>query len=215
MNKIVTEAKKWVGYLEKKSNNNLDHFTANAGMKNYTRFAVDYCKYFNQSTNTYQAQPWCAMFVSVVFANIYGADRAKEMLGGFFAYCPYGVNYFKKKGIWKTNNPKSGDVIMFKDSLGVACHVGIVSGVKNGYVYTIEGNTSSSSGVVANGGCVAEKSYSLSYSKILGYGNINFEEETLMSKEYDELTKQIDGLVKKCKYYGKRNSEAQSYSSNL
>ena len=42
MNSIVEEAKKWVGYLEKASNSNLNDFTANAGDNNYTRFAVDY-----------------------------------------------------------------------------------------------------------------------------------------------------------------------------
>ena len=31
MNSIVEEAKKWVGYLEKASNSNLNDFTANAG----------------------------------------------------------------------------------------------------------------------------------------------------------------------------------------
>lgn len=142
MNSIVEEAKKWVGYLEKASNSNLNDFTANAGDNNYTRFAVDYCNYFGESLNIYQAQPWCAMFVSVVFANVYGTGKAEEMLGGHFAYCPYGVANFKSKGIWKTINPKPGDVIMFKDSSGTACHVGIVSEAKNGVVYTIEGNTS-------------------------------------------------------------------------
>jgi LysM repeat protein len=42
------------------------------------------------------------------------------------------------------------------------------------YVYTIEGNTSSSSGVVANGGCVAEKKYKLSYGRIAGYGRPDY-----------------------------------------
>lgn len=130
MNSIVEEAKKWVGYLEKASDSNLNSFTANAGDNNYTRFAVDYCSYFGESLNVYQAQPWCAMFVSVVFANVYGAGKAEEMLGGHFAYCPYGVANFKSKGIWKTSNPKPGDVIMFKDSSGTACHVGIVSEAK-------------------------------------------------------------------------------------
>lgn len=194
MNVVVEEAKKWVGYLEKTSSSNLNDYAANAGSGNYTRFAVDYCNYFAQSLDVYQAQPWCAMFVSVVFANVYGVEKAKEMLGGYFAYCPYGVSYFKNKGIWKTNNPKAGDVIMFKDSTGLACHVGIVSDVKNGCVYTIEGNTSSASGVVTNGGSVAEKSYSLTYNRILGYGDINYEEELTVT-QFDQLTAKIDSLA--------------------
>lgn len=85
---------------------------------------------------------------------------------------------------------------MFRNGSGVACHTGIVVGVDSKRVYTVEGNTSSASGVVANGGCVAKKSYSLSYSKIMGYGDINYEieEDELMSKEYDELKAEISAL---------------------
>ena len=196
-NDLIAEAEKWVGYLEKKSNRNLNDFTANAGSNNYTRFAVDYCDYFGEKKSVFQAQPWCAMFVSVVFANAFGAETAEKLLGGHYAYCPYGVNNFKDIGIWKTNNPKPGDVIMFRNASGVACHTGIVYAVDSNKVYTIEGNTSSSSGVVANGGCVAKKSYSLSYSRIMGYGGINYnliEEDELMSKEYDELKAEIAEL---------------------
>ena len=37
-------------------------------------------------------------------------------------------------------------------------------------VYTVEGNTSDASGVVANGGCVCKKSYPIGSSLIAGYG---------------------------------------------
>ena len=214
MNSIVEEAKKWVGYLEKASNSNLNDFTANAGDNNYTRFAVDYCNYFGESLNIYQAQPWCAMFVSVVFANVYGTGKAEEMLGGHFAYCPYGVANFKSKGIWKTINPKPGDVIMFKDSSGTACHVGIVSEAKNGVVYTIEVNTSSSSGVVANGGSVAEKSYSMSYNRILGYGNINYKEDITMT-QYEELSSKIDSLAEIINTMGQEIAELKSAANPM
>ena len=197
-NELIAEAEKWGGYLEKKSNRNLSDFTANAGSKNYTRFAVDYCDYFDEQKSVFQAQPWCAMFVSVVFANTFGAETAEKLLGGHYAYCPYGVKRFKDIGIWKINNPQKGDVIMFRNASSVACHTGIVIAVDSRKVYTIEGNTSSASGVVANGGCVAKKSYSISYSRIMGYGNINYdlieEENELMSKEYEELKAEITAL---------------------
>ena len=45
-----------------------------------------------------------------------------------------------------------------------------MTGVKNGRVYTIEGNTSSLAGVVANGGCVRDKSYPANANYIGGYG---------------------------------------------
>ena len=42
-------------------------------------------------------------------------------------------------------------------------------------VYTIKGNTSSASGVMANGGAVAMKSYPLNYAKIVGYGRPKYD----------------------------------------
>lgn len=101
-----------------------------------------------------------------------------------FAYCPSGVNWFKSKGLWKTSNPLPGDVIFYTNGTR-AYHTGLVIDSYGGRVYTIEGNTSSKSGVVENGGAVAEKSYSLSYSKIMGYGHPPYEdyEETEVEEE--------------------------------
>lgn len=161
--KVVEEAEKWVGYLEKASNSQLESMTANAGYNNYTIFAKWYKQWFGED---FQAQPWCAMFVSDM---IYIGCGKKEVVPRF-AYCPDGVNWFKRNGLWKTSNPQRGDVIFFRGSDGLACHVGLVSSANSDKVVTIEGNTSSDAGVVANGGCVAKKSYSIHYSRILGYG---------------------------------------------
>lgn len=71
--------------------------------------------------------------------------------------------------------PAAGDQIFFtKDGGKSFCHTGIVEKVAGGRVYTIEGNTSSAAGVVENGGCVQDKSYPLTYSKIGGYGRPDF-----------------------------------------
>lgn len=51
---------------------------------------------------------------------------------------------------------------------------GLVYDVGSKYVYTVEGNTSSASGVVPNGGAVAKKKYALNYSRIAGYGRPNW-----------------------------------------
>lgn len=178
--KLILTAMKYVGYLEKKSNYRLESFTENAGYNNYTQFAVTYKMLTNEN---YQGQPWCAMFVSSVFAECFGEKIGKKLLNGYFAYCPTGVNNFKKAGRFSKENPKSGDIIFFKDSSGTACHVGIVYKADNTYVYTIEGNTSSKSGVVANGGAVEKKKYLKSYNKILGYGKPDYESE---DKEMEE-----------------------------
>ena len=60
-----------------------------------------------------------------------------------------------------------GDIVIFRNE----SHVGIVEYVSGGYVHTIEGNTSGGSTLVANGGGVFQKCYSLSSSYIEGYGH--------------------------------------------
>ena len=53
----------------------------------------------------------------------------------------------------------------------------IVYNVDLKYVYTIEGNTTSAAGVVANGGCVRAKNIYLLIKKIGGYGRPKYKEE--------------------------------------
>ncbi len=182
--KVIAAAEKWLGYLEKKSSAHLSELTANAGSANYTIFAKQYKDRWGED---YQGQPWCAMYVSCALFDGCGKEIVPH-----FAYCPYGVNGFKNRGQWVTSNPKRGDVIFFKDSQGVACHVGLVVSVKNGIVTTIEGNTSSAAGVIANGGCVRKKTYDISYSRILGYGRPAYEKEVI-----PDMTKaEVETIVK-------------------
>jgi hypothetical protein len=81
---------------------------------------------------------------------------------------------YKNKKAWYTSNPKVGDQIFFKNSSGI-CHTGLVYAVDSQKVYTVEGNTSGASGVVANGGGVCKKSYSITSSKIAGYGRPKYD----------------------------------------
>lgn len=191
-NKVLTEAKKWIGYLEKKSNSQLEDFWANAGSNNYTIFAKWYDEWWKQSFSL-QANPWCAVFVSAVFRRALGQE-VQERIMPRFHYCPTGVAQFKKLDAWVAKDPLPGDVIFFKNSSGVAYHVGLVRAVDSRCVYTIEGNTSSAAGVVDNGGCVAEKSYSLTHSAIMGYGRPNYEEDVDMEK-LEELRSQVERLT--------------------
>ncbi len=169
IDKVIAEAEKWLGYLEKRSNAQLSELTANAGSANYTIFAGRYKELWGDNL---QGQPWCAMYASVVHYDGCGKEIVKH-----FAYCPYGVDWFKKQGRWYTSGPKRGDIIFFRDSSGVACHVGLVTDADDSTITTIEGNTSSAAGVVANGGCVRKKTYDINYSRILGYGRPAYEDE--------------------------------------
>lgn len=165
---VIDIAENQVGYLEKKSNKDLDSKTANAGYNNWTKYGRDLVNWIGSpfANNC----PWCQMWVVWCFVIAFTKDKAKKMLGGWTAYTPTAVQYYKNNNRWYTKNPKIGDQIFFKNSSGTVCHTGLVYKVDGSYVYTIEGNTSSNEGVVANGGGVFRKKYSLSYSRIAGYG---------------------------------------------
>lgn len=180
VDKVIKIAEAEVGYLEKKTNSNLSSKTANAGYNNYTKYANEfdtkYPNFYNGKKNGYS---WCDVFVDYCFVKAFGVDNALVLLGqplkSYGAGCTWSSRYFKQIGRFYTT-PKVGDQIFFKDSSGDPCHTGIVYKVTTTRVYTIEGNTSSASGVVANGGAVAKKSYSRSYSRIYGYGRPKYDE---------------------------------------
>ena len=178
---LIAIAKAEVGYLEKKSNSSLDSKTSNAGYNNYTKYARDLnnAGYYNGNKNGYA---WCDVFVDHCHWIASGKD-AKEaqriicQTGSYGAGCGYSAQYYKNAGrFYKT--PKVGDQIFFYNALKTkVAHTGIVSAVDDTYVYTIEGNTSGASGVVANGGGVFEKKYKLNYSRIYGYGRPLYDAE--------------------------------------
>jgi hypothetical protein len=120
----------------------------------------------------------------ITFHTIYGAG------------CTYSARQYKNNGrFYKT--PKVGDEIFFKDSDGGCSHTGLVVAVDTLYVYTVEGNTSSASGVVANGGTVAKKKYLKTYNKIYGYGRPLYDEEPkeVVKKTSTEAKKKINKKV--------------------
>ncbi len=167
IDKLIDIAKAEVGYLEKRSNKDLDSKTANPGSENYTKYARDLYP-------SLQGQPWCDMFVDWCFVQAFGQVTARQMVGGgFSAYTPTSAQYYKDKGKW-VYVPRRGDQVFFKNSLRIY-HTGIVENVTADQIHTIEGNTSGTKGVVANGGGVWEKSYLLTHGAIAGYGRPDWE----------------------------------------
>lgn len=142
--KVLAVARRQLGYVESPPNSNANKFGAWYG--------------FNRV-------PWCAIFVSYCFF-VAGLPLPATTRKGF-AYCPYGVNWFKKQKRWY-KSPIVGDVVFFDwKGNGVAAHVGIVEKVnRNGSIQTIEGNTSA--GDNANGGKVMRRTRTA--KEILGYG---------------------------------------------
>ena len=144
---VIGIAEEEIGYLEKRSNSNLDSKTANAGSNNYT-------KYWRDTYPQYQGQPWCADFVSWCFMKAFGLDNAKKLLKHWpYVYCPTLGSLFTKYA-----NPQVGDIVIFYRN-GTFAHTGIVTKVSGDRFWTIEGNTSGASGIIDNGGGVCAKSY--------------------------------------------------------
>lgn len=173
---VVKIANQELGYLEKETNSQLYSKTANAGDENYTKYAKELYEagYYNGNKNGYA---WCDVCVDWFFYKAFGKDIGQKLqcqTGDLGAGCKYSAQYYKKAGrYYKT--PKIGDQIFFKNASGSICHTGLVVDVTSTKVFTIEGNTSSAAGVVANGGAVAKKSYNLTYNRIDGYGRPRYD----------------------------------------
>lgn len=165
--KVINVAYNEIGYLEKNSSSSLDSKTANAGNKNYTKYSRDLIKIVGAPYA--QGVAWCDNFVDWCFIQAFGKNTAKKLLNGWSAYTPTSAQYYKNIGRYFKTNPMVGDQIFFHNNTTI-CHTGIVYKVDNTYVYTIEGNTSGASGVIANGGGVCQKKYRKDYSRIDGYG---------------------------------------------
>ena len=191
---IIETAASEIGYLEKKSNSQLDSKTANAGSGNFTKYARDVDAVSGLLNGRKQGFSWCAVWVIWVFLTAYGLELARKMLflpvNALAASCTCWMQYYKDAGRF-FKDPKIGDQIFFGTG-NTAEHTGLVEKIENGRVYTIEGNTSSQSGVVSNGGGVFRKSYPLTHSNILGYGRPLYEEETTEDAGFTDAAENFD-----------------------
>lgn len=161
-----------VGYLEKRSNANLDSKTANTGYGNYTKYSRDVN---NMGLMGCQGQPWCAIYQFWGCVKIFGKAKALEIMGNGFYNCNSVKAHSRLNGTWHST-PKLGALVIFRNG----AHIGRVIRIANGRIYTNEGNTSSGglNNVEANGGCVAEKVYTVGNSQIDGYVWIDYGAET-------------------------------------
>lgn len=103
---------------------------------------------------------WCAIFVS------WCANESGDLNVTIpkFSKVEDGITWFKDNKKWADKNhmPKSSDLIFFDwNNDNDPDHVGIVESVNNGYVYTVEGNSSDE---------CKEKQYKLDNKTIIGYG---------------------------------------------
>lgn len=176
---IIQWAENERNYTEKDSLANLDDKSKNAGDDNYTKYSeeMDALGVFSAKI---QGQPWCATWVTDGFINAYGVDKGLALLcqpskNSNAACCGDAAEYYQKAGQWYTS-PQVGDQVFFKTSQYQYAHTGIVVEVTNTEVTTIEGNTSSETGVVSNGGAVTKKHYPINSSSFKGFGRPKYEE---------------------------------------
>ena len=202
VDKLLNLASAEVGYLEKKSAAQLDDKTANAGNKNYTKYARDLDAIPSFYNGRKQGSSWCDVFVDWCFVQAFGVEVALKLLcqvmGGCGAGVKYSAQYYKAKGQFLERDPHPGDQIFFVKRKGLTVtnwlHTGLVEKVEGGYVYTIEGNTSGASGIVSNGGGVCRKKYKLNSVNIGGYGRPDW---SLVKEEHEMTEKEIQTMVDK------------------
>ena len=125
-----------------------------------------YCSWYGFESHV----EWCACFVSWCAAQCGYIDTG---VCPKFAGCGNGVQWFRDRGQWLDGSvePAPGMIIFFDwdneggsgPQDGEADHVGIVERVKDGTIYTVEGN---------NNNFCRQDSYTVGDHRILGYGFI-------------------------------------------
>ena len=114
---------------------------------------------------------WCDVFVTVVFQR-----EGLSHLVGRECGVERHIQIFKKLGIWNedgTTTPQSGDIITFnwdkntQQNDGWADHIGIVERVENGWIHTIEGNSSN--------GVVRRNTYRVGHGNIRGFARPHYQ----------------------------------------
>ncbi len=154
-----------------------------AGNKNFTEY-----NYNHNAGLSSHGYAWCASFCSWALYQSGVTDQAKASAWcrnheGDKDYiwkevsCFYWATQLQRfegyYGLRGSYTPNSGDLIFF-NSDGSIGHIGLVVYCDGTNVYTVEGNTSDSAGLEANGGGVYYKSYPLTSTYIHGYGRLPY-----------------------------------------
>lgn len=160
---VILIALSQLGYHEGDSDADMDGWNL-GGSKNYVEYNRLFCK-----LDGIWGYAWCAAFASWCQ---YQAGVPAEIDCSEVS-CPRMINeILKPQNLYVTREsgyiPLTGDLIYFKNasSNAVSTHVGLVIGVKDGYVYTIEGNA---------GEYVGRHKYALDDTYIVGYGVLKYE----------------------------------------
>lgn len=157
---VLSVAFTQIGYHEGDSEADMDGLNL-FGKKNFVEYNRIYGKLDNGEGNGRSyGYAWCAAFVSWCLrqAGVPTSIAVTEVS------CNRMTEWYRTNSTFHPRKdgyqPLPGDIIMFHKGDGKASHVGLVVGVKEGDVYTVEGN---------NGGVVGQHMYKTDDSAILGY----------------------------------------------
>jgi hypothetical protein len=123
--------------------------------------------YAGRNGNYFARAAWCDQ--SVTYWAHRSGNHVAVCFGKDYAYTVWHAQRFQKNGQWHVDigGIRRGDIVFFdwggSNRIGAIDHVGVVTDVKGGVVYTIEGNTSDR--------CRRRARYSAS---IVGYGRPNY-----------------------------------------
>lgn len=177
-----------IGYQE--SDTDGEYSGMVAGKNNFTEFNYNMGDYGSGYGGDYY---WCASFVSFCLyqgqchdlGKISDWCRKNEGKEGYVwreVGCQKWVDQLRKFRLFKaapaysgTYVPQAGDLVFFSSNGKTSSHIGIVLYTDSERVYTIEGNTSSGTGLDSNGGGVYFKNYEFGSTYILGYGVLPYE----------------------------------------
>lgn len=175
---VILIALSQIGYHEGDSDADMDGWNL-GGSENFVEYNRLFCK-----LEGIWGYAWCAAFVSwcQFQAGIPAEIDCSEIS------CPRMINeILLPQNLYVTRDsgyiPLTGDLIYFKSasSNAVSSHVGLVIGVRDGYVYTVEGN---------GGDCVARHKYAIDDSYIVGYGVLKYEQKG--NVDYSSFTLEDD-----------------------
>lgn len=119
---------------------------------------VKYNEWYYGKPVSGQAYPWCMAFVQWVFSEAgFSLFRTASCSALLSQYRKYAADQIVSSGY------RAGDILLFDFSgkRSKTEHVGICTGCDGSYVYTIEGNTGSTS--ETNGGAVMERKRPIKY----------------------------------------------------
>lgn len=179
---VLMIAMSQLGYHEGNSTADFDGMNQ-SGSGNYVEYNYLYGKVDGDGNGTSEyGYAWCAAFVSWCVRQ---AGVSTSTVKSYVS-CTNWVAWFKQSSTYKARSsgytPAPGDIIFFKSAYvtRTSNHVGLVLYVKDGKVYTIEGNSSEK---------VSLQSYSLSDSYIIGYGVPSYNKNSKVSTDFSEQCK--------------------------